>query len=118
MIPFANLLERLVFTPGRLAKLALLRQYFATVPDPDRGLALAAIGLVLLARSAIPRWATSTLLAVVIAQPPLFLRQQARLVGRNKFLRDGLRHAARALLFRSGGVHQPPLRLALDRHRA
>ena len=43
MIPFANLLERLVFTPGRLAKLALLRQYFATVPDPDRGLALAAI---------------------------------------------------------------------------
>ena len=37
MIAFAELLERLVFTPGRLAKIALLRHYFATEPDPDRG---------------------------------------------------------------------------------
>lgn len=43
MRPFAALLERLVFTPGRLAKLALLRDYFTHVPDPDRGWALAAI---------------------------------------------------------------------------
>ena len=43
MIAFADLLERLVFTPGRLAKLALLRRYFATQPDPERGLGLAAI---------------------------------------------------------------------------
>ena len=43
MIAFADLLERLVFTPGRLAKIALLRRYFATQPDPDRGLGLAAI---------------------------------------------------------------------------
>ena len=43
MIAFAELLERLVFTPGRLAKIALLRRYFATQPDPDRGIALAAI---------------------------------------------------------------------------
>ncbi len=43
MIAFAALLERLVFTPGRLAKLALLRRYFATEPDPDRGWGLAAI---------------------------------------------------------------------------
>jgi DNA ligase-1 len=41
--PFAALLERLVFTPGRLAKLALLRDYFTRAPDPDRGWALAAI---------------------------------------------------------------------------
>jgi len=41
--PFAALLERLVFTPGRLAKLALLRDYFTHTPDPDRGFALAAI---------------------------------------------------------------------------
>jgi DNA ligase-1 len=41
--PFAALLERLVFTPGRLAKIALLRDYFAHTPDPDRGYALAAI---------------------------------------------------------------------------
>ena len=43
MIAFAALLERLVFTPSRNAKIALLRQYFATQPDPDRGIGLAAI---------------------------------------------------------------------------
>jgi DNA ligase-1 len=40
---FAELLERLLFTPGRLAKLALLRNWFATQPDPDRGIGLAAL---------------------------------------------------------------------------
>ncbi len=40
---FAELLERLVFTPGRNAKLALLRDWFATQPDPDRGVGLAAL---------------------------------------------------------------------------
>ncbi len=43
MIAFAELLERLVFTPSRNAKIALLRRYFATEPDPDRGIGLAAI---------------------------------------------------------------------------
>ncbi|MEO8716582.1 MAG: cisplatin damage response ATP-dependent DNA ligase [Acetobacteraceae bacterium] len=43
MIAFADLLERLVFTQARNAKIALLRHYFATEPDPDRGIALAAI---------------------------------------------------------------------------
>ena len=43
MRAFADLLERLVFTPGRLAKVALLRRYFATAPDPDRGIGLAAV---------------------------------------------------------------------------
>ena len=43
MIAFADLLERLVFTPSRNAKIALLRRYFATQPDPDRGFGLAAI---------------------------------------------------------------------------
>ena len=43
MIAFADLLERLVFTPGRLAKIALLRRYFANTPDPDRGFGLAAL---------------------------------------------------------------------------
>ena len=43
MIAFAELLERLVLTPGRLAKVALLRRYFASQPDPDRGFALAAL---------------------------------------------------------------------------
>ncbi len=43
MIAFSDLLERLVFTPGRLAKIALLRRYFTTQPDPERGIGLAAI---------------------------------------------------------------------------
>ena len=43
MIAFADLLERLVFTPSRNAKIALLRRYFATEPDPDRGIGLAAV---------------------------------------------------------------------------
>lgn len=43
MTPFADLLERLAFTPGRNGKLTLLRRYFATTPDPDRGWALAAL---------------------------------------------------------------------------
>ncbi len=43
MRAFADLLERLALTPGRLAKIALLRRYFATVPDPDRGFGLASV---------------------------------------------------------------------------
>ncbi len=43
MLAFADLLERLVFTPSRNAKVALLARYFATQPDPDRGIGLAAI---------------------------------------------------------------------------
>ncbi|WP_428391786.1 cisplatin damage response ATP-dependent DNA ligase [Lichenicoccus sp.] len=43
MIAFADLLERLTLTPGRLAKIALLRHFFETEPDPDRGIGLAAL---------------------------------------------------------------------------
>jgi DNA ligase-1 len=43
LIAFADLLERLTFTPGRLAKVALMRRYFETQPDPDRGFGLAAL---------------------------------------------------------------------------
>jgi DNA ligase-1 len=43
MRAFARLLENLLFTPGRNAKLALLAEYFAGTPDPDRGWALAAL---------------------------------------------------------------------------
>ncbi len=43
MIAFADLLERLVFTPSRNAKIALLRRYFTTQPDPERGIGLAAV---------------------------------------------------------------------------
>ena len=43
MKEFADLLERLVFAPGRNTKISLLRAYFSTRPDPERGYALAAI---------------------------------------------------------------------------
>ncbi len=43
MKAFADLLERLLFAPGRNTKIALLRAYFATRPDPERGYALATI---------------------------------------------------------------------------
>lgn len=43
MKPFSALLESLIFTPSRNAKLAHLRDYFAHTPDPDRGWALAAL---------------------------------------------------------------------------
>ena len=43
MEAFANLLERLLLTPSRNGKLALMANYFETVPDPERGWALAAL---------------------------------------------------------------------------
>lgn len=43
MQPFAHLLEALVHTPRRTAKLQLLKDYFRHTPDPDRGWALAAL---------------------------------------------------------------------------
>lgn len=43
MRAFAELLDRLYFTHGNLAKAALLKDYFRRTPDPDRGWAVAAI---------------------------------------------------------------------------
>lgn len=43
MKSFADLLDRLVLTPSRNAKLKLLTDYLAATPDPDRGYAIAAI---------------------------------------------------------------------------
>ena len=43
MKPFAELLDRLLYTPQRNAKLALVRDYLRDAPDPDRGWALAAL---------------------------------------------------------------------------
>ena len=40
---FASLLDRLVYTPARNGKLALMAHYLRTVPDPDRGWGLAAL---------------------------------------------------------------------------
>ncbi|OJF96569.1 cisplatin damage response ATP-dependent DNA ligase [Pararhizobium antarcticum] len=43
MRAFAELLDRLVLTPQRNAKIRLLSDYFRATPDPDRGYALATI---------------------------------------------------------------------------
>jgi DNA ligase 1 len=43
MKAFALMLDKLSYTPARNGKLALLKEYFLTTPDPDRGYALAAI---------------------------------------------------------------------------
>jgi DNA ligase-1 len=40
---FAALIEALLFTPSRNGKLRLMREYFATTADPERGWALAAL---------------------------------------------------------------------------
>jgi DNA ligase-1 len=40
---FAVLLDALLFTPSRNGKLRLMEEYFASVPDPERGWALAAL---------------------------------------------------------------------------
>jgi DNA ligase-1 len=43
MDSFADLLERLLLTPSRNSKLALIADYFRAQPDPERGWALAAL---------------------------------------------------------------------------
>src|SRR5947209_19704431 len=43
MTRFAALLDALLFTPSRNGKLRLMREYFSTAPDPERGWALAAL---------------------------------------------------------------------------
>src|SRR5579883_1892517 len=43
MKAFARLLDRLSFSPARNAKLTLLRDYLSSVPDPERGWALASL---------------------------------------------------------------------------
>src|SRR5512139_3545293 len=40
---FAELLDRLAYEPGRNAKLRLIADYLRSMPDPERGWALAAL---------------------------------------------------------------------------
>ena len=43
MKAFSNLLSDLILTSSRNRKLSLLAEYFSSIPDPDRGYALAAL---------------------------------------------------------------------------
>src|ERR1700675_1480341 len=51
---FAQLLDRLGYEPGRNNKLRLMTEYFRSVPDPERGWALAALTGALAFRHAKP----------------------------------------------------------------
>jgi DNA ligase-1 len=51
---FAALLDRLAFEHGRNAKIRMMAEYFRSVPDPERGFALAALTGVLSFRHAKP----------------------------------------------------------------
>ena len=64
---FADLLELLALTPSRSRKIAALAQYFAEVPDPDRGLALAVLTGEMDVRNVKPALLKETVLAEVDA---------------------------------------------------
>lgn len=51
---FAQLLDRLLYAPQRTSKLKLMGDYFTHAPDPDRGIALAALAGALDLKSAKP----------------------------------------------------------------
>lgn len=62
---FADLLELLALTPSRTRKLEALKRYFAEVPDPDRGIALAVLTGEMDIRNAKPALLRETVLAQV-----------------------------------------------------
>ncbi|WP_207459137.1 cisplatin damage response ATP-dependent DNA ligase [Azospirillum sp. SYSU D00513] len=70
MKPFSELIDALVFMPSRNGKIRLLTDYFAHVPDPDRGWALAALTESLVFREAKP--AAIRQLAATRVDPELF----------------------------------------------
>jgi DNA ligase-1 len=67
---FAELLDSLLFTPSRNGKLRLMAEYFATVADPERGWALAALTGELVFAEAKPNQVRA--LAMARVDPELF----------------------------------------------
>ena len=70
MKAFASLLDRLSFVRSRKMKIALIRDYLAATPDPDRGYALAALAGELDLKTAKPAMIRE--LAATRADPELF----------------------------------------------
>ena len=103
MRAFADLLDRLVYTPSRHGKLRLLTDYFVATPDPDRGYALAALTDGLVTRLPVRR-ALGELLQSREVDPELF-----------RLSRDYVGDTAEtvALLWREPVGPAPPLRLAV-----
>src|SRR4029079_5393039 len=98
---FAELLDRLAYTPSRNDKLRLLSGYFASAPDPERGLALAALTDGLFFRRQLRRMLTDLVAARV--DPVLF-----------DLSRDYVGDTAEtiALIWPGGGKGTKPPRLA------
>ena len=70
MKAFAELLDRLNYTPSRKGKLALMSNYFQATPDPERGYALAVLTDVL--RFSFPARKTVLVLAADHIDPEIF----------------------------------------------
>ena len=101
MKSFAELLDRLAYTPSRNDKLSLLADYFASTPDPDRGYALAALSDGLFFRLPLRRILTELIVPKV--DPVLF-----------DLSRDYVGDTAEtiALIWPGGAVRSKPPRLA------
>ncbi len=104
MQAFAELLDRLIYTRSRTAKIRLIADYMKVTPDPDRGWALAALA----SRLDIPMVKSSAIKAMAEARfdPQLF-----------RMSRDYVGDTAEtvALMWQDGDTseHQPPA-LSLD----
>ena len=103
MRDFANLLERLAFTPQRLGKERHLTRFFETQPDPERGLALAALTGDLRLRHVTP-----SLLRGVVAD-----RVDAELFALSYDFVGDLAETI-ALIWPGGGAANPPLAEVID----
>ncbi|MFB2532988.1 cisplatin damage response ATP-dependent DNA ligase [Paracoccus sp. p4-l81] len=103
MRAFADLLERLAFTPQRLGKERLLAQFFAHQPDPVRGLALAALTGELRLRQVTP----SLLRGLVTT------RVDAELFAHSYDFVGDLAETI-ALIWPEGGSDDPPLPQVID----
>lgn len=98
MRDFARLLEALAFTPQRLGKERHLARFFASQPDPERGLALAALTGDLKLRTVTP-----SLLRELVAA-----RVDAELFALSYDFVGDLAETI-ALIWPEGGDHDPPL---------
>jgi DNA ligase-1 len=109
MRAFARLLDRLAFTPGRNGKLTLLRDYFAAVPDPERGWALASLTGALSFNEAKPQFIRKAVEARM--DPQLFALSY-------EYVGDLAETVALVWPARPGANHQPELSEVIDTLRS
>ncbi len=105
MRAFAHLLDRLSLTPGRNAKLTLVRGYLRQTPDPDRGWALAALAGALSFNAAKP---AAIRAAIEARMDPLLFRWSHEYIG------DLAETVALAWPSRPGANREPELSEVVD----